>query len=100
IANGDDEIHRRRAGRGEFVPALRAQIVGGKARLFQLLDGKGIDLTCRRTPRAEAFEAPCAPMTQQFFSHDAAGGIAAAEKEDVVDATLHGPCPYPNRPVM
>jgi hypothetical protein len=60
----------------------------GKA--FQELKREPIDLSLRKAAGAEANEPTAAPLVDQNFTHDAARGVAGAEKQNMVRTLAHG----------
>src|SRR3569623_136938 len=89
VANGDDEIHVRRAGSGEFVPRFAAQILDRVAGFHDLLDRERIDFAARLAAGAIADEAAFAQGGDQGFGHDGTGGVAGAQKQYVAGFVSH-----------
>jgi hypothetical protein len=72
IADGEDEIHDRRARLREFVPAFAVWFLDGNARALQYVQGIGIDFAGGKAAGAEAAEFAATPVIQQGFGDDAA----------------------------
>lgn len=83
VADGDDEVQRRRAGRGELVPALAAQPLARQAELLEQRERDRMHLALGIAARAVPDEAAPAPMVDQRFRDDAAGRIPGTEDQDV-----------------
>ena len=97
VADGEDEIERRRARRRELVPALAAQAIGGHLHVPEQLERDGMHLALRAAAGAVADELAATPMIDQRFAEDAARRIAGAENQYV--EWLFGHCSDPVRVV-
>jgi hypothetical protein len=86
VAHGEDEIHHRRAGAGEFIPAFAAQPAGPKMQLFERSKGQLMSDTFADTAGAVAFEPALASMIDQHLGEDAARRIAGAEQQHIVSS--------------
>lgn len=84
VTDGEDKIHLGCAGDCEFVPVLAAQIDSRQASCFELFESKRIDAAGGKAARAVGGEVGSAFLVQDGFGHDGAGGVAGAEKENVV----------------
>ena len=98
VANGDDNIHDRRAGRipvGEHISTLRFQALCGKPSFFKHPNGPGIDPAGGMAASAEIGAAALTQMVKQRFGDDAAARIAGA-KEKHVNGLISHENPYQN----
>ena len=97
VADGEDEIHLRRAGRGELVPGLRA----AKRRVVvQALAAAAARMgwTSPLGWRAgrEGLELAGADTVEDRFGDDRTGRVAGAEEQNVVDVVAHRGLPPSN----
>src|SRR5207248_10539545 len=83
VANREDEIHHRRIGTRELLPALRAQIVGGVVATPENLDRKRIYDSLRLTAGGEAAEMLATVFPQDRFRQDRTGAVTGAQEENV-----------------
>src|SRR5689334_6127529 len=88
VADGDDEVDRRRAFRGELVPAFRPQALGGKAELIEQGERCRVDFALGMAAGGKGAEAAAAVAVEDRLGEDRAGRVAGAEEEDVVG--FHG----------
>src|SRR3954447_2117941 len=88
VTNCKHEIHFRRAGFREFVPALTAQISRGEPGLLQMLQRVRIDASDRMAPGTVRREVWRAPMSEDRLGHNGARGITSTEKQHIV-STRH-----------
>src|SRR5207302_3243142 len=89
VANGEHEIHVRRASRSKYCPALGMHVRGWKAQPAEQVERIGMHLPLGLAPGTEAPEAACSQMSDDRFRQDAAGGVAGAQKQDVVASLGH-----------
>ena len=101
VADGKDEIHHRRTGTDELVPALAAQTAGRQSEPLKKIERQRVHRAFREAAGAVALEPAGAPMVEQNFGEDAPRRVAGAQEQDVVDRTLHrasgqaaSPCPH------
>ena len=94
VAKGEDEIHRRGAGDGEFLPVLRPQAVGRILQPFQHLYGERIDGALGVASRRKGGEAARADLAQDRFGEDRAAAVAGAQEQHVEDALSHERPPW------
>jgi hypothetical protein len=90
IADREDEIHDRRAGSRELVPAFAAQTVRTQMETVEQFERKWVDGTPWITTGAVPSKATFAPMPDQRFGQDAPGRIAGTQEQDVVRFLDHG----------
>ena len=84
VADGEDEVHVRRARRSELVPAFRAGEGGVVVEPLQEIDGERVRLRLRMGAGRVAPELAGALAVQDRLGHDRAGRIAGAEKQHVI----------------
>ena len=89
VADGEDEIERRAPRLGELVPALRAQAVGPVVQPLQQPQRHRMDPALGMAAGREALEAALAPAVERALGHDAAGRVAGAQEQHVVDFVGH-----------
>src|SRR5262245_21216247 len=90
IADRKDEIKWRGTRSGELVPVLAPQPFSRKVIPRHCLERQRMHGAPGVTSGAECTESAFAEMIQQHFRHDAAGGVASAEKQHVEGAvSLH-----------
>src|SRR5689334_318477 len=89
IADGKDEIHDRRAGASELVPAFAAHFTDGQAKPIKQVQRQWMHCPLRKAAGAIALEAAPAPMVEQRLGEDAPRRVAGAQEQHVVDAILH-----------
>src|SRR6266852_695737 len=80
VANGENKIHFWSAGLCELLPALAAQVFGGRVRHFNQLERLGSHHSRRVTSRAVSCENGLAFTVENGFSHDGARGISRAQE--------------------
>jgi hypothetical protein len=93
VADGEDEIHHRRARCRKLVPALGAQGGGRVVHLAQQIERIGMNLALRMAAGAEALEAAGALAVEDAFRKDAARGISGAQEQHVINMIRHGASP-------
>src|SRR3546814_1925085 len=89
VAHGEDEVHRRRAGRSELVPALRAQAVHRDVLVAQQVQCVGMRRALGVAAGAEGAEATAAETVQQRLGQDAARRVPGAQEQHVVGGLRH-----------
>src|SRR6266403_3443534 len=92
IADGEHEIHFRRAGLGELVPSLAAHTGRSQVQSFQQLDRERMHAAAREAAGAVTLEPSLAPMLDQRLGENASRRVAGAEKQDVVGARRRHGC--------
>src|SRR6267378_614335 len=92
IADGEHEIHFRRAGLGELVPALAAHTGRSQVQPFQQLDRERMHAAAREAAGAVTLEPSLAPMLDQRLGENASRRVGGAEKQDVVGARRRHGC--------
>jgi hypothetical protein len=80
VANGENKIHVRRAGLGEFVPAFAAQSGSGQTGTLQLPNGERMDAACGLAAGTEGAKVACAAMIQNGLRENGSRGVADAEE--------------------
>src|SRR5579862_6252168 len=80
VADGEDEVHLRSAGAGEFLPAFASQPRGGYVRALQLLYRLGMHESGRMAAGAVSRGIGTAPVVENCFREDRARGIPGAEE--------------------
>ena len=88
VADREDEVEPGCARLGELVPVLAAQTIGRHPVPRQQLERERIHPARRMGARAEGAEASGADLPQDGLRHDAARGVAGAEKQDVERASV------------
>src|SRR5271155_4123692 len=81
VADGKDEVHLRRTGRGELVPGFTTKACYRDSGEFELFDCFGADSARGMAARAVSLEGTLRPVVQNTFGHDGAGGVASAKEE-------------------
>src|SRR5574337_181645 len=88
VANGDDDIHRRRAGPGELVPALAAQR-RAVAELLRQLRRDRLHRAAGKAAGTEGAETALTKHVEHGLGHHAARGVARAQEQYVARAWRH-----------
>src|ERR1019366_1911968 len=89
LADGEDEIHLRGTGPGEFLPTLAAQATSVITLIGQHLQRERMDLTARMAARAVGAKSVFPQAVQGDLGHDAARGVTGANEQSVVDLVGH-----------
>src|ERR1700733_7102232 len=80
IANGDNEIHHRRARLSEFIPTLAAQTFRRQVGNLKLLQRHRMNRSLGKTSAAEGTEIRVSLMIQECRCKNGARRISSAKK--------------------
>jgi len=80
VTDRENKIEPRTLGPREFVPAFAAQSRGVEVQLAQYLERHRMNRALRLAAGAESAKLAFAPSADRAFRHDAARGIASAQK--------------------
>src|SRR5438445_4448778 len=93
VADSENEIHLRRAGRIELVPAFRAHAGSRIAVAFQRFERKRIDRALRHAAGGVRAEATRAVFRENALGHDRARGVAGTQEQYIEDRIAHDGLP-------
>src|SRR5215469_1986571 len=80
VANGEDKVEGPCCRGSEVDPAFATQTVGGKLHVRQEFEGERMNRALRTAAGAVAAKLVRAPVIDERLAHDAAAGIASANK--------------------
>jgi len=89
VADGEDEIHHRRAFGLELAEMLGAHLRHVMPGPFQHFEREGVEFGMGLGASGEGVEAALAQIAQQRLGKDRPGGVARADEECVVNPVFH-----------
>src|SRR5271166_984409 len=89
VADGKDEVHLRRTGRGELVPGFAAKACYRYSGEFELSECFWPDSARGMAACAVSLEGTLRSVVQNTFRQNGPGGVASAKEEDVVCRSRH-----------
>src|SRR5262249_33285888 len=83
VANGENEVERRRAGLGELIPPLRTKARRVVPEALQEFDGARVHAALGLATSAVGTEFTCTELVQDRLGHDRARRVAGAQEQNV-----------------